>query len=63
MNAPLRAQKLALEQRVGDGAAVDLDERAAAARAGFVDGASDDLFAGAAFAGHQDGRIGRGNQP
>ena len=47
------AEELALEQGIGDGAAVDGHEPAVAAGARHVDGAGDQLLAGAALAGDQ----------
>ena len=49
------AEELALEQFARDRCAVDADQRPVAARAGFVDGARDQLLAGAGFAGDHDG--------
>ena len=45
-------EQLALEERLGDGAAVDGDERPLRAPA-LVESAGDQLFAGAAFAGDE----------
>src|SRR3546814_6620184 len=53
------AEELALEQFARNRRAVDADQRPAAAPAGFVDGARDQLLAGAALAGDQHGGIGR----
>ena len=55
--APDVAEQLALEERGGDASAVDGDERAGAAGQG-VDGAGQDLLAGARFAEeqHRDGQ-------
>ena len=52
------AEQLALDQVLGNRAAVDGDEALVAARAAGVDGARDDLLAGAALAGDQHGRVG-----
>ena len=48
--ALLVAEELALQQVLGDGAAVDRDERAALARARAVERARDELLADAALA-------------
>src|SRR5256886_13194337 len=48
--ALLVAEQLRLEQRLGERGAVDRDERAAAPRRARVDGAGDELLAGAALA-------------
>ena len=48
-------EQLALEQRLGDGAAVDRDEAAAAARRRVVDRARDELLAGAGLADEEHG--------
>ena len=47
-------EELRLEQVLGDRAAVDRDEPVRAARAGVMDRARDDLFAGARLAGDED---------
>src|SRR5690606_39173106 len=52
------AEELAFEQVLGDGAAVDGDERLFRPGAGFVDGAGDHFLAGAALAGDEDGDVG-----
>src|SRR5580692_11001199 len=52
-------KELALEQRLGHRGAIDGDERAARARASLVEGSSDELFARAALAGHENRRLGR----
>ena len=49
------AEKLRFEQVHGNGAGVDGDESFIGARGGGVDGFGDDFFAGAAFAGDQNG--------
>jgi hypothetical protein len=55
------AEELALEQRVGQGGAVDLDEGLAGARRLFVEGLGDALLAGAGLAENEDrGLRGRG---
>jgi hypothetical protein len=51
-------EQLALEQVLGHRAAVDRDERPVAARAGAMNRARQQLFAGAAFARDHDARIG-----
>ena len=56
------AEELALEQLARDGRAIDADQRPAAALAGVVDGARDQLLAGAGFAGDQHGGVGRRHQ-
>ena len=53
--ALLVAEQLALEQLLGNGGAVDRDEIAVRARALRVDGAREQLLAGAALAQHQHG--------
>src|SRR5690606_939720 len=55
------AEQLALEQRADQRAAVDRDERLAGAAAAVVDGAGDQLLAGAALAGDQHGGVGAGD--
>ena len=55
----LVAEQLAFQKRLGDGGAVEADERPFAALAGKVDGAGDQLLAGAAFAADQHRRVGR----
>ena len=57
--ALLVAEQLALEQRLGQRAAVDLDERAVRALAEPVDRARDQLLAGAALAGDEHGGVAR----
>src|SRR6185503_5918845 len=57
--ALLVAEQLALEQRLGERAAVDLDERAVRALAQPVDRARDQLLAGAALARDEHGRVAR----
>ena len=56
------AEQLGFEQLLRDGAAVDGHERLARARAGAVDGAGQQLLAGAAFARDQHARIGGRHQ-
>ncbi len=51
----LMAEKLALEQRLGQRGTVDRDEWKLPARRGIVHGARDQLFAGARFAEDQHG--------
>ena len=53
------AEQLGLEQRVGEGGAVDRDERFAVARAAVVERAGDQLLAGAGLAEEQDRRVAR----
>jgi len=55
----LVAEKLALEQRVGDRGAVDLDERLAGAQALPVDLAGDQLFSGAVLTQDHDSGVHR----
>ena len=57
--ALLVAEQLALDQAGRQGGAVDLDERLVAPRAGRVDGAGDQLLAGAGLAGDQHRGVGR----
>ena len=52
------AEELAFEQRFGERAAMNDDQRMEPARAGVVDGARDQFFAGAAFAGDQHRGVG-----
>ena len=52
------AEELALDEVLGDGRAVQLDEDAVAAQALRVDGARDELLAGAGFAIDQHAAIG-----
>ena len=54
--APLVAEQLGLEQRLGDRRAVDVDEGAARARARAMDHAGDEALAGAGLALEQDRR-------
>mgnify|MGYP003694660065 CR=1 FL=1 len=49
-------EQLRLEQGLGDGGAVDVDERTAATRSGLVDGPGEEPLAGAGLAEDQDGR-------
>ena len=53
------AEKLALKQRFGHGAAVHGNHRAARTRAALVDGAGDEFLAGAALAGDEHRGVGR----
>ncbi len=53
------AEEFAFEEGFGDGGAVDGDEWAIASWAALMDGACDDLFAGAALAADEDGGSGR----
>jgi hypothetical protein len=55
------AEQLALQQALRQGRAVDLDERAAGARAGGVDRLGQELLAGAALAPDQHGRAAGGD--
>ena len=57
--ALLVAEELALQQARGDGRAVELDEGALPARAEIVDGAGDELLAGAGLPADEDGGVGR----
>ncbi len=52
------AEELALEEVLGDGAAVDAREGLLGAGTGVVEGAGDDLFAGAALAEDQHRDVG-----
>ena len=54
--AALVAEELALDQRLGDRRAVELDERSARARRAVVQHARDRLLAGAALAGDEHHR-------
>ncbi len=53
--APLVAKELRLEQRIGERRAAQLDERALGAPAHPVDGLGQEVLAGAAVAGQEDG--------
>ena len=55
------AEELAFEQVAGDGGAVEGDEGLLRAVREFVDGAGEDLLAGAALAGDQDVDVGLGD--
>ena len=55
------AEQLRLEQRLGDRRAVDLDERHVALRAAVVNGARDELLAGAGLAGDEHRALGIGD--
>ena len=60
VKAPLHvAEQLGLEEGLGDGAAVDRDERALRARRAAVDLPRDDLLAGAGLAGDEHRDVGR----
>ena len=59
--ALLVAEQLALQQRLGDGGAVDRQERPGGPAAVLVDGAGDQLLAGAALAEDQHGDVLRGD--
>ena len=59
--ALLVAEQLALQQRLGDGGAVQRQERRLRPRPVVVDGAGDELLAGAALAGDQDRDVLRGD--
>ena len=59
--APLVAEELALEQRLGNRGAVDRDEGAVAPGRERVDRAREELLARAALALEQDGGVGRGD--
>ena len=52
------AEELGLDEVFGDGGAVELDEDAVAAEGFGVDGARDELFAGAGFAEDEDAAVG-----
>src|SRR6185295_8052999 len=52
-------EELALEERFGDGGAVHGDEGPVGAAAVGMNRLGDELFAGAAFAGDEDRRVGR----
>ena len=56
------AEQLGLEQPLGQRAAVDRHERAARARAVAVDGARDQLLAGAGLSGHEHRRVRRARE-
>ena len=56
------AEELAFEQVLGQGRAVDRDQRPAARDVAEVNRLGDELLAGAGFAGDQDG-AGRGSNP
>src|SRR5690606_14975540 len=57
--ALLVAEQLALEQRLGERGAVQLDERTGDARRALVERVRDELLAGPALAGDQDRRTAR----
>src|SRR6202030_1844504 len=59
--APLVAEELALEERLGDRAAVDAHEGATAPRARRVDGFGDHLLADAGLADHEHVEAGDGD--
>ncbi len=52
------AEELGLDEVFGDGGAVELDEDAVAAEGFGVDGAGDELFAGAGLADDEDAAVG-----
>jgi hypothetical protein len=54
-------EELALEEVLGKGSAVDDHERSGSTRRGVVEGASDELLAGAGLSLHEDARLGRGD--
>ena len=56
------AEELGLDEVFGDGGAVELDEDAVAAEGFGVDGAGDELFAGAGFAEDEDAAVGGGHE-
>ena len=60
--APHVAEELRLEQRFGNRGAVHLDEGHVALRASRVNGARDELFAGAGLAGYQHRALGFGDE-
>src|SRR5207247_8989032 len=60
--AALVSENLALDKRLGNGGAVDGDERALAAAGALVDRPRDPLLAGAALAVAQDRRAARGGR-
>ena len=60
-DALLVAEQLAFQQRLGQGGAVEADERPVLARAGVVDGAGHQLLADAALAADQHGGVGAGH--
>ena len=57
------AEQLALQQVLGERAAVDADERAVAARAELVDRLGDQFLAGAGLAQEQHRGVGLGHLP
>ena len=57
----LVAEQLAFEQRLGQGGAVDLDERLVRPQAVVVDGVGDEVLARAALAADQHGRVAVGH--
>ena len=59
--ALLVAEELGLEQPLGNGGAVDLDEGPLAARGRHMDGAGDEILAHTALTSDQNGRVGVGN--
>ena len=54
--APLEAEQFGLEQSLGNGGAVDRDERPGLARSGFVDGPGEQALACPRLTEDQDGR-------
>src|SRR5206468_4578282 len=59
--ALLVAEEFGLEQPLGNGGAVDLDEGPLAARGRHMDGAGDEILAHTALTSDQNGRVGVGN--
>src|SRR5205085_2413855 len=60
--ALLVAEQLALQQRLGDGGAVQADEWPVPPRAGVVNGPGHQLLADSRFAAHQDRGVSAGHQ-
>ena len=60
--AALVAEQLALDQALGQGPAIDPDERAGGAVGVAVQGGGHQLLAGPALADDQDGGVGRGGE-
>ncbi len=54
--APFEAEQFGLEQSLGNGGAVDRDERPGLARSGFVDGPGEQALACPRLTEDQDGR-------
>ncbi len=57
----LVAEQLALDERGGQGGAVDRDDRPVAAAAAVVEGEGDEVLSGARLAEEEDRRVGRGH--